>query len=61
MSFILSVIGVVLIIEGIPYFGFPGFMKNWGEILNEIPEKTLRIIGLASMITGLVLLYLANS
>ncbi|MEE9613803.1 MAG: DUF2065 domain-containing protein [Thermodesulfobacteriota bacterium] len=60
MTFFWSVIGVVLIIEGIPYFIFPGKVKNWAQFLQEIPERTLRVMGFASMGVGLVLLYVVR-
>jgi uncharacterized protein YjeT (DUF2065 family) len=61
MSFILSVIGVVLIVEGIPYFAFPGKVKDWALMLQEIPERGMRIIGLIAMATGLFILYMVKS
>jgi uncharacterized protein YjeT (DUF2065 family) len=61
MAFILSVLGVVLIIEGIPYFAFPRKVKQWALLLQEIPEATLRIIGLISMAAGLLLLFMVSS
>lgn len=61
MAFILSVLGVVLIMEGIPYFAFPRKVKQWALLLQEIPEATLRIIGLISMAAGLLLLFMVGS
>jgi uncharacterized protein YjeT (DUF2065 family) len=61
MAFILSVLGVVLIMEGIPYFAFPRKVKQWALLLQEIPEATLRIIGLISMAAGLLLLFMVSS
>ncbi len=61
MAFILSVLGVVLILEGIPYFAFPGKVKQWALMLQEVPTGTLRIIGLISMAAGLIFLFMVNS
>jgi uncharacterized protein YjeT (DUF2065 family) len=61
MAFIISVLGVVLIMEGIPYFAFPRKVKQWALLLQEIPEATLRIIGLISMAAGLLMLYMVSS
>ncbi|MBI5468396.1 MAG: DUF2065 domain-containing protein [Deltaproteobacteria bacterium] len=58
MVFILTVLGVVLILEGIPYFGFPGRVKQWAITLQDIPERTLRVMGLISVVAGLAMLYL---
>ena len=54
-------LGVVLIMEGIPYFAFPRKVKQWALLLQEIPEATLRIIGLISMAAGLLLLFMVGS
>jgi uncharacterized protein YjeT (DUF2065 family) len=59
MTFLLSLLGVLLIIEGIPYFAFPGKAKDWARSLVDIPERALRIMGLVAMIFGLALLFLA--
>lgn len=48
--------GVVLVIEGIPYFAFPARAKHWAALMQDVPEKTLRIIGLLSMGFGLLVL-----
>ncbi|MBI5826148.1 MAG: DUF2065 domain-containing protein [Deltaproteobacteria bacterium] len=61
MGFILSVLGVILILEGIPYFGFPGRVKQWALTLQDIPERTLRVMGLISMLAGLAILYLIRT
>lgn len=61
MRFALSVLGVVLIIEGIPYLAMPGKAKNWAMVLQEMPLNTLRVLGFFSMMTGLLLLYVAGS
>lgn len=58
MAYILTVLGVLLILEGIPYFGFPNRVKQWALTLQDIPERTLRVMGLVSMLAGLVILYL---
>lgn len=60
MAFILSVLGVVLIIEGLPYFAFPVKVRDWARLMDEIPPSKLRVLGLVSMGTGLVLLYIVR-
>ncbi len=57
MKFFLCVIGMVLIIEGLPYFAFPEKIKAYLLKMHEIPGSTLRILGLAAVITGLLLVY----
>jgi len=57
MEFFLCVIGMVMIVEGLPYFAFPGKMKVWVEKIINSPESTLRRFGLVLMILGLFLVY----
>jgi hypothetical protein len=52
--------GMVLIIEGFPYFAFPEKMKFWFSKLIETPENSLRKLGFVFMIIGLGLVYVGN-
>jgi len=58
---ILSVLGALLVLEGIPYFGFPKAVKRWALVLQEIDERTLRIMGLVIMAVGIGILFAARS
>ncbi len=60
MNFLLTVLGVVLILEGLPYFAFPGKIKQWAMALQEVPASGLRIMGLIAMMTGLFILYITR-
>ncbi|MFZ2631133.1 MAG: DUF2065 domain-containing protein [Desulfosalsimonadaceae bacterium] len=60
MKFFLCVIGMVMIIEGIPYFGFPENMKQMMNKMLTLPDDILRKFGLALMVVGLVLVYLGK-
>ncbi len=60
MAFVLSVLGVVLIIEGLPYFAFPVKLREWARVMEELEPSRLRLLGLISMATGLLLLYLVR-
>ena len=60
MVFILSVIGVVLIIEGLPYFASPGKAREWAMTIFELENGTLRKFGLLAMATGLLLIFFAK-
>lgn len=61
MEFLLCVIGMVMIIEGLPYFAFPEKMKTWILKVIEMPEGTLRKFGLVLMVIGLVLVYIGKN
>ena len=60
MRYFLCVIGMVMIIEGLPYFAFPEKMKPWLQKLMETPVSALRRLGLGLMVAGLVLVYLGR-
>ncbi len=60
MDFFLCVIGMVMILEGTPYFAFPAKMKEWMQKLLELPESAMRKFGFVLMLTGLLLLYLGR-
>ena len=60
MEFFLCVLGMVLVIEGLPYFGFPDKMKAFMEFVHEQDDTTLRILGAFLTAMGLVILFLAR-
>ncbi len=51
-------LSLVLIIEGILPFLYPSRWKELVVLAAEVDDKTMRIIGLLSMILGVVLLHL---
>jgi len=60
LEIFLFVLGMVLIIEGIPYFVFPEKMKAFLAKISGVPESTLRILGMGAIVVGLILLYLGR-
>lgn len=54
-------LGLLLVIEGILPFLNPGSMKRAMAAFSTIGDATLRVMGLASMVAGLVLLWLVRS
>ena len=61
MEFFLCVLGMVMIVEGLPYFAFPERMKFWLQKIIEMPDETLRKFGLIIMLMGLFIIYLGKS
>lgn len=61
MKYFLSVIGMVMIIEGLPYFAFPEKMKIWVQKVAEIPDGSLRRFGFVLMGIGLLLVYFGRN
>lgn len=60
MKLLICLIGLLLIVEGLPYFAFPEKMKNWMKMILEVPDSQLRVIGFFSMCAGLFLAYLSR-
>jgi uncharacterized protein len=50
-------VGLVLIVEGLPYFAFPDKMKRWISMIQDLPNVHLRIVGFLAMAIGLLLTY----
>lgn len=61
MDFFLCVIGMVMILEGLPYFVFPERMKSWVQKVLEMPESALRRLGMVLMGIGLLLVYMGRT
>ena len=61
MKYFLCVLGMVFIIEGLPYFVFPEKLKIYLLKMTTVPDSTLRFLGLSAMILGLILLYFGRT
>ncbi|GJM13414.1 MAG: hypothetical protein DHS20C12_18170 [Pseudohongiella sp.] len=51
---------LMLVIEGIIPFVSPGRWRKMLLVLDQIDDNTMRMIGLASMLTGMVALLIIN-
>ncbi|MBE9528563.1 MAG: DUF2065 domain-containing protein [Proteobacteria bacterium] len=60
MEILLIILGALLVIEGLPYFAFPKKAKLWALMLQEVPEPTLRKMGLLCVVAGLALLWVTR-
>jgi uncharacterized protein len=61
MKLFLMVMGMVFVVEGLPYFISP---ERWKEAISYILKmdyKTLRAVGLGMMIFGILLIYLGKN
>lgn len=54
---LLAAVALVLVLEGMTPFLNPRGMKEAMQFIMRLPERVLRIIGLASMVIGALLLY----
>jgi len=60
MKFFLCVIGMVMVVEGFPYFAFPQKMKFVIQKVIEMPDKALQKFGFVLMLVGICLVYLGR-
>jgi len=58
MKYFLCVVGGVMIIEGLPYFAFPGKMKIWIQKILELSPEALQKVGFGSVMIGFIFIYL---
>lgn len=60
MDFLITVFGVVMIVEGIPWFLSPGGYKRLLLQVLPLRDAPLRLLGLSFMLCGLLLVYLSK-
>jgi uncharacterized protein YjeT (DUF2065 family) len=58
MKLLFCLFGLLLVVEGLPYFAFPDKMKVWMKKIQEIPDPQLRVIGFGAVCAGLIIAYL---
>jgi uncharacterized protein YjeT (DUF2065 family) len=59
MKFLFTLIGLVFILEGLPYLTFPEAMQRWLRQLMEMRPAQLRMVGLFAVGFGLLICYIA--
>ncbi len=57
----LAALGLAMFLEGLPYFVSPRGVRLYVEQLTRASDRTLRLMGLALMMLGLVVTYFALS
>ena len=60
MQFFLCVLGMVMVVEGLPYFAFPDKMKMLIQKVLEMPDGTIRKFGFVLMLMGIGLVYIGK-
>ncbi|RWG24592.1 MAG: DUF2065 family protein, partial [Mesorhizobium sp.] len=58
MQDFLAAIGLVLVIEGLVYGGFPALARKLAAEVLSLPENVLRIAGLAAIALGVAIVWL---
>jgi uncharacterized protein YjeT (DUF2065 family) len=57
MTFLAAALGLLLAIEGLTLAAFPGAAKRAAAAIVDAPDGTLRLMGLAAAIVGVVLVW----
>ena len=57
MKYFICVIGMVMIVEGLPYMTYPDWTKSCLRKILDAPSGALRLFGIAVVAIGLVLVY----
>lgn len=60
MKLFLLVLGMVLILEGLPYAAAPEKMCEWLMKLSDVPPATLRILGISSLSFGFFICWIVQ-
>ena len=59
-AYILTVLGLICFLEGLPYLASPDQVRKWLKWLLSSSNSSLRILGAALMVVGLFLVYLGR-
>ena len=60
MKYLITLIGLILVLEGLPYVAFPEAMQRWMRQLIAARPAVLRVMGLLAMGIGLLLCYITQ-
>jgi len=60
VSDLIVAFGLVLVIEGVLYRGFPGLARRMAAEAGSAPEGAMRAIGLAAIAAGVLIVWLAR-
>jgi uncharacterized protein YjeT (DUF2065 family) len=55
MKLLFLLVGMVLILEGLPYVASPESMREWLKKISEMKVEHLRMVGLLSLSSGLLI------
>jgi hypothetical protein len=60
MKTFITLIGLVLIFEGLPYVASPEVMQRWLKVLSKTSPSSLRNTGIVAMVIGFLLCYIGQ-
>ena len=59
-AYIFTALGLICFMEGIPYLATPAHVKKWLQWVLSVSDSSLRLLGGALMVAGLLLVYLGR-
>jgi len=60
MKLLITLIGLVFVLEGLPYLTFPEAMQKWLRQVQEMSPGQLRLMGFLAIGFGLLLCYITQ-
>ena len=60
MKFLVTLVGLILVLEGLPYVACPESMQEWLRKLSQVSPRLLRVLGGGAMAIGLFLCYVTQ-
>ena len=60
MKLLITLIGLILVLEGLPYVASPETMQDWLRRLIEMQPRHLRSLGIIAMGIGFTLCFVAQ-
>ncbi|RKX62184.1 MAG: DUF2065 domain-containing protein [Thermodesulfobacteriota bacterium] len=60
MKLIVTLLGLLMVVEGLPYFAFPEKMQALMRQIEKMNPDHLRFVGFILTLVGLVICYLAQ-
>jgi uncharacterized protein YjeT (DUF2065 family) len=60
MKLFILLIGLILILEGLPYVAAPEIMQDWLKKLSTMEPSKLRAMGLVAMLAGLIICFVVQ-
>lgn len=60
MKLLVTLIGLVLVLEGLPYAAFPEAMQDWLRQLTVLKPSVLRVLGFVAIAVGLLLCFMTQ-
>ena len=57
---LVALLGLVLVLEGLPYAVFPEAMQNWLRQLQDARPIVLRVLGGIAVLVGLLLCFISQ-